>query len=162
MELGGLHHDKERVFLLSTTHGAENHSLAAAIQTMQIYRRDNVVEYLYAQGEKLRVGINRAIESLGLIGYFEVLGRPSNLIYATRDQSRQPSQAFRTLFLQETIKRGLLMPSMVVSFSHADADIDRTIDAVGEALRVYRQALEDGVEKYLFGRPVKPVFRECY
>jgi glutamate-1-semialdehyde 2,1-aminomutase len=160
MELGGLHHDKERVFLLSTTHGAENHSLAAAIQTMQIYRGEEVVDYLYAQGEKLRTGINRAIESLGLVGYFEVLGRPSNLIYATRDQSRQLSQAFRTLFLQETIQRGLLMPSLVVSFSHTDVDIDRTIDAVGEALRVYRQALEDGVEKYLFGRPVKPVFRK--
>jgi glutamate-1-semialdehyde 2,1-aminomutase len=148
------------VFLLSTTHGAENHSLAAAIRTMQVYRDDKVVERLYSQGERLRVGINRTIESLDLVGYFEILGRPSNLIYATRDQSRQPSQAFRTLFLQETIRRGLLMPSLVVSFSHTDADIDRTIDAVGEALRVYRQALENGVEKYLIGRPVKPVFRK--
>jgi glutamate-1-semialdehyde 2,1-aminomutase len=160
MELGGLHHNKERVFLLSTTHGAENHSLAAAIQTMKIYRRDNVVEYLYRQGERLRSGINRAIESLDLVGYFEVLGRPSNLIYATRDQSRQPSQSFRALFLQETIQRGLLAPSLVISFSHTDADIDRTIDAIGESLRVYRRALEDGVEKYLIGRPVKPVFRK--
>ena len=160
MELGGLHHDKERVFLLSTTHGAENHSLAAAIQTMHIYRRDNVVECLYRQGERLRAGINRAIESLGLVGHFEVLGRPSNLVYATRDQSKQPSQSFRALFLQETIQRGLLMPSLVVSFSHTNADIDRTIDAVGESLRVYRRALEDGVEKYLTGRPVKPVFRK--
>jgi len=160
MSLGGLDHDKERVFLLSTTHGAESHSLAAAIKTMQIYRDNGVVDYLYTQGEKLRVGINRSIESLGLIGYFEVLGRPSNLIYATRDQSRQPSQAFRALFLQETIRRGLLMPSLVVSFSHTDTDIDRTNDAVGEALRVYRKALDDGVEKYLFGRPVKPVFRK--
>jgi glutamate-1-semialdehyde 2,1-aminomutase len=160
MSLGGLDHDKERVFLLSTTHGAESHSLAAAIKTMQIYRGNGVVDYLYTQGEKLRVGINRTIESLGLIGYFEVLGRPSNLIYATRDQSKQPSQAFRALFLQETIRRGLLMPSLVVSFSHTDTDIDRTNDAVGEALRVYRKALEDGVDKYLFGRPVKPVFRK--
>ena len=159
MELGGLQHNKDRVFLLSTTHGAENHSLAAAIQTMRIYRDEKVVDHLYMKGQRLRSGINRAIESLDLLGYFEVLGRPSNLIYATRDQSQQQSQAFRTLFLQETIRRGLLMPSLVVSFSHTDADIDRTIDAVGEALRIYRQALEDGVEKYLYGRPVKPVFR---
>ena len=34
MELGGLYHDRERVFLLSTTHGAETHALAAAIATM--------------------------------------------------------------------------------------------------------------------------------
>jgi glutamate-1-semialdehyde 2,1-aminomutase len=160
MELGGLGHDRERVFLLSTTHGAESHSLAAAIQTMQIYRRDNVIERLYRQGERLRNGVDRTIRTLGLCGHFELLGRPSNLVYVTRDQSKQPSQSFRTLFLQETIRRGLLMPSMVVSFSHTDADIDRTIDAVGEALRVYQNALEDGVEKYLIGRPVKPVFRK--
>jgi glutamate-1-semialdehyde 2,1-aminomutase len=108
----------------------------------------------------LRAGINRAIEVLDLVGYFEVQGRPCNLIYATYDQSRQPSQSFRALFLQETIQRGLLMPSMVISFSHTDADVDRTIDAVGESLRIYRRALEDGVEKYLIGRPVKPVFRK--
>jgi glutamate-1-semialdehyde 2,1-aminomutase len=126
---------------------------------MRIFGRDNVVEVLYRQGERLRSGINRVIDSLGLAGYFEVLGRPSNLVYATRDQSKQPSQAFRTLFLQETIQRGLLMPSLVVSFSHTDSDIDRTIEAVGESLQVYRQALEDGVENFLVGRPVKPVFR---
>jgi glutamate-1-semialdehyde 2,1-aminomutase len=30
MERGGLYHEKERIFLLSLTHGAENHALAAA------------------------------------------------------------------------------------------------------------------------------------
>ena len=159
MERGGLRHSKERVFLLSTTHGAENHSLAAAIMTMQIYRSEGVVDVLNRQGARLRAGLNNAIEALGLSGYFQVFGRDSNLVYATRDESKQPSQAFRTLFLQETIQRGLLAPSFVVSFSHTDADIDRTIEAVSEALVVYRRALEDGVETYLVGRPVKPVFR---
>jgi glutamate-1-semialdehyde 2,1-aminomutase len=160
MELGGLHHDKERVFLLSTTHGAENHSLAAAIETMRIYRREAVVEFLYSQGERLRSGINHEIQANDLGGFFEVLGKAPNLIYVTRDQEKKPSQEFRALFLQETIQRGLLMPSLVVSFSHTDAEVDRTIEVVGETLRVYRKALEDGVGKYLVGRPVKPVFRK--
>ncbi len=51
------------------------------------------------------------------------------------------------------------MPSLVVSFSHQDEDIDRTVEAVGEALRVYRQALDGGIERFLEGRSVKPVFR---
>jgi glutamate-1-semialdehyde 2,1-aminomutase len=46
-----------------------------------------------------------------------------------------------------------------VSAAHTDADIDRTIDAVDQALRVYVRALSDGPERYLVGRPVKPVFR---
>jgi glutamate-1-semialdehyde 2,1-aminomutase len=160
MELGGLRHDKERVFLLSTTHGAETHALAAAIETMRIYQEENVVAHLYRQGERLRDGITRAVDARGLAGHFEVLGKAPNLIYATRDEAKQPSQAFRALFLQETIQRGLLMPSLVVSFSHEDKDIDRTIEAIGDALGVYRKALENGVDKYLVGRPVKPVFRE--
>ena len=160
MELGGLRHNKERVFLLSTTHGAETHGLAAAIETMRIYRDENVVAHLYRQGERLRAGIKRAIDTLGLTGHFDVLGKAPNLIYATRDEEKRPSQAFRTLFLQETLQRGLLMPSLVVSFSHDDSDIDRTIEAIGEALVVYRKALENGIDKYLVGRPVKPVFRE--
>jgi glutamate-1-semialdehyde 2,1-aminomutase len=160
MKLGGLQHDKERVFLLSTTHGAENHSLAAAIETMQIYKHRKVIEYLYRQGERLREGLTRVAREVGVQDYFQVVGRAPNLVYATRDQEKKPSQFFRALFLQEMIQQGFLMPSLVVSFSHGDADIDRTIEAAGEALRVYKKALEDGVEKYLVGRPVKPVFRK--
>ncbi len=159
MALGGLCHDKERVFLLSTTHGAETHELAAATETMRIYEESDVIARLYSQGCRLKKGIDNVICENRLEGFFEVLGKMPNLIFATRDERGQPSQLFRTLFLQETIKRGLLMPSLVVSYSHSDADIDRTIAAIGEALVVYRKALEGGAEKYLIGRPVKPVFR---
>ncbi len=159
MELGGLFHDKERVFLLSTTHGAETHALAAAIRTMQTYKEENVVEYLWRQGGELSSRLNALSAELGLSDFFFVLGKPCNLVYATRDQDKAPSQDFRTLFLQETLKHGLLMPSLVISFSHSDEDIERTVQGVGEALLVYKKALEDGVGKYLAGRPVKPVFR---
>jgi glutamate-1-semialdehyde 2,1-aminomutase len=160
MELGGLYHDRERVFLLSTTYGAETHSLAAALETLKIYERENVIEHLYRQGERLTAGINDAVAENDLEGYFGVLSRPCNLIFFTRDQDKQPSQPFRTLFLQETLKRGVIMPSLVVSYSHSDEDIDRTIEVIAEALAVYRKAMENGVEKYLVGRPVKPSVRK--
>lgn len=159
MELGGLNTDRERVFLLSTTYGAETHALSAALETMTIYEKEGVVEFLYRQGERLTYGINKAVEENRLQGHFGVLGRPSNLIYFTRDQAKQPSQPFRTLFMQETLKRGLILPSLVVSYSHSDEDIDRSVEAIAEALVVYRKALDDGIEKYLVGRPVKPAIR---
>jgi glutamate-1-semialdehyde 2,1-aminomutase len=162
MGLGGLDHDRQRVFLLSTTHGAEGHSLAAAIEIMKVYQREHVVEYLHQQGERLTKGIHGAIAEHQLQEYFQVIGKPCNLIYATRDQDKQRSQPFRTLFLQETLRRGLLMPSLVVSFSHTDQDIDRTIEGIAEALYIYRRALDEGIEKYLIGRSVKPVFRTPY
>ena len=107
----------------------------------------------------MRDGLNRVIANLRLEGHFECLGRDCCLLYGTYDADRRPSQLFRTLFLQETIRRGVIAPALVVSYSHTDRDIDQTIEIIGEALAVYRQALEQGVEKYLRGRPVKPVFR---
>jgi glutamate-1-semialdehyde 2,1-aminomutase len=159
MDLGGIFHKQERVFLLSTTHGAETHTLAAGIETMNVYKTQNVVETLYRQGKRLADGINQCISDLNLNEYFEILGRPCNLIFATRDESKSPSQSFRTLFLQEMIQRAIISPSFVVSYSHTDEDIDRTIDAASQSLHVYRKALEDGIEKYLKGRPVQPVNR---
>lgn len=160
MERGGIEHAHERVFLLSLTHGAENHSLAAAIETMRIYKEENVVEQLYKTGERLRNGINQAIRANQVEGFFQVLGKEPNLVFATLDPDKKPSQAYRALFMQETIGRGILAPSLVVSYSHSHEDIDRSIEAIGAALGVYRKGLEDGVEKHLVGRPVKPVFRK--
>jgi glutamate-1-semialdehyde 2,1-aminomutase len=51
------------------------------------------------------------------------------------------------------------MPSLVVSYSHTDGDIDQTIDAIDGAMELYKRALSDGVEKYLVGRPSQPVYR---
>ena len=159
MRLGGLDHAGERVFLLSTTHGAETHALAAAQATLKIYQQYNVVEQLHQKGDRLRVGVNECIVRHRITGAFEVMGRPCNLIYATRDADGKPSQAFRTLFLQELIRGGMIAPSFVVSYSHSNDDIDRSIEVVDQALHVYARALEDGVHKYLHGRPVKPVNR---
>jgi glutamate-1-semialdehyde 2,1-aminomutase len=159
MRLGGLDHDQARVFLLSTTHGAETHALAASLETIRIYREQSVVEFLWRQGERLRSGINQVIARHRMAGHFELAGRPCNLIYRTQDEHGEASQVFRTLFLQELIRGGILAPSFVVSFSHSDDDIDRTIEVVDQALGVYARALEDGVQKYLVGRPVKPVNR---
>jgi glutamate-1-semialdehyde 2,1-aminomutase len=160
MERGGLYHAKERVFLLSTTHGAENHALAAARAVMRYYKENPVIDTLYAQGRKLAEGVNRASGELGLRDYVSIIGPDCCSFYTTRDHEKKPSQPFRTLFLQETMKRGLLMPSSIVSYAHTDKDIETTVQRVAEALVVYRKALDEGIEKYLVGDPVKPVYRK--
>jgi glutamate-1-semialdehyde 2,1-aminomutase len=160
MELGGLKHDKERVFLMSGTHSAENHGLAAAIETMNIYEKEPVVDTLWSQGEQLASGLRKSIDENKLTDYIPIMGRPCCLVYGSRDNDKKPSQPFRTLLIQEIMKRGILAPSLVVSYSHTDADIVRTIEAFHEAFHVYRKAIDEGIEKYLVGRPVKPVWRK--
>jgi glutamate-1-semialdehyde 2,1-aminomutase len=160
MELGGLWHDRERVFLLSTTHGAETHAMAACLKTIDIYRENHVVDHFWQCGRALADGVTRIAGELGIAEFFQVAGKACNLVYVTRDADKQPSQVFRTLFLQEMIKRGVLAPSLVVSYSHGEQEIAKTLEAVGEALNVYAKALREGPERYLEGRPVKPVFRK--
>lgn len=160
MRLGGLDHvDKPRVFLLSTTHGAETHALAAAIATMQIYQTEPVIEHLVHQGTRLKERADAVIRHHGLHDYVEITGRPSCLLYASRDLERKPSQAMRSLLVQEMIRRGVLAPSLVVSYSHTDEDIERTVEALDGALSVYRRALDGGVERFLIGRPSEIVMR---
>jgi len=159
MELGGLRHSGERVFLLSTTHGAEAHSLAAAIATMRVYRDEPVIETLHRRGERLKVGVESVARRHGIQDYLKVMGRASNLVFATKGADQLPSQEYRTLFMQELVARGVLAPSFVVSYSHSNDDIDRTIEAVDGAAAVYARALSDGPAAHLKGRPVKPVFR---
>ena len=158
MGLGSRERPTDNVFLLSTTHGAESVGLAAAIRTMEIYRTEPVIEHLHRQGERLAAGIREAARSRGVTRAFEVIGRACNLIYVTRDPDGRPSQSYRTLFMQELIRRGILAPSLIVSYSHHDDDIDRTIEAVDGALAVYAQALANGTEPYLQGPPTRVVF----
>lgn len=159
MQLGGFDHERERVFLLSTTHGAETHGLAAALATMKVYREQPVVQTLWARGERLAEGLRRAAESAGVAQQVPILGKPCCLVFGSRDGAGQPSQPFRTLLMQEIIRRGVLATSLVVNYSHTERDIDLTIDAFAEAFVVYRKALDEGIEKYLCGRPVKPAIR---
>ena len=54
MERGGLRDSHERVFLLSTTHGAETHALAAAIATMNVYESEGIAARLHELGRNSR------------------------------------------------------------------------------------------------------------
>jgi glutamate-1-semialdehyde 2,1-aminomutase len=84
------------------------------------------------------------IDAHGIGHAFSVFGKASCLYYGTRDAAGEPSQPFRTLFLQETLTRGLLAPSFVISYAHRDEDLDRTVEIVDQVLAVYANALEGG------------------
>jgi glutamate-1-semialdehyde aminotransferase len=97
MEAGGLNTDLSRVFLLSTTNGAETTGLAAYLAVSQAYAERDVVAEMEVQGTKLRSGLEQVAKEAGMSEHVAFLGRPSCLVFMTRDHSGQPSQAFRTL-----------------------------------------------------------------
>lgn len=160
LELGGLNTDAERVFLLSTTHGPESTGLAAYLAVAEAYAELDVVGMMERQGRKLASAVNDVAARAGLDDYVSAIGRPSCLVFTTRDSEGQPSQEYRTLFLQGLLERGVLAQSFVISAAHTDEDIEITVDAVRHALVSYSRAIEAGsTAGLLHGRPVAPALR---
>ena len=161
MELGSIETaGQERLFLLSTTHGAEMSGLGAFVATVKFMQKHQVVEHLWDYGQKLMAMMQRQAEAHGIAHCFKVGGIACSPYYLTLDQSGANSLALRTLFSQEMIRNGVLMPWIALSYRHGQDELATTERALDQTLKVYRQAIEDGVEKYLKGEVIKPVFRK--
>ncbi|MDO3642475.1 glutamate-1-semialdehyde 2,1-aminomutase [Mucilaginibacter sp. L3T2-6] len=161
MQIGGiLNEGAERVFLTSTTHGAEMSALGAFLKTMEILERDEVVKHFWDYGQKLISGINSIAIEFGIQDQFYVEGYPCSPNYIAKGRDNAASMAMRTLFAQEMIKAGILMPYIAISYSHQDIELDMTLSAVRTSLKTYQNALNDGYEPYLQSKIIKPVFRK--
>jgi len=160
MEVGAINRaGAERTFLLSTTHGAEMSGMAAFIETVRVYRERAVCEHLWRYGDKLRAGLRAVAAECGVADRFKLDGPAVALNYLTFDAAGKPSLELRTLFSQEMIRNGVLMPWIAFSLAHGDSELDLTLTAARKALAVYAKALSDGVGRYLEGAAIKPVFR---
>lgn len=160
MELGGLIPNRERVFLISTTHGAEMSGLGAFLETINVYKDLNVTDRLWENGKKLMDGMSGIANELGIKDCFFFEGVPCSFNYVAKDPQGNVSLEYRTLFSQEMIKNGVLMPYISLCYEHTDLEIEKTLEATKKSLLVYQKALNDGIDKYLEGRAIKPVFRK--
>jgi glutamate-1-semialdehyde 2,1-aminomutase len=161
MQLGSIEFEgRERVFLLSTTHGAEMSGLGAFVATVDFMQRNAVIEHLWDYGRKLIAMMARQADAHGIGNNFKVGGVACSPYYLTLDRSGTNSLALRTLFSQEMIRNGVLMPWIALSYRHGEAELAATERAIDQAFAIYRRALEDGVDRYLEGPVIKPVFRK--
>jgi glutamate-1-semialdehyde 2,1-aminomutase len=162
MELGGITHKKERVFLISTTHGAETHALAAAMETIKIIKENDLPNRNKILGEKLRSGLENLIKKIGLESYITIKGHPCWLLMQFRNSNKELCDGYKTLVFQEAAKYGILFRgTFVFSLSHTEKEVDRTIDVFEKIFKTYKKAIEvKDYRKFLVGDPVKPVFRK--
>jgi glutamate-1-semialdehyde 2,1-aminomutase len=161
MELGSIEFEgRERVFLLSTTHGAEMCGLGAFVATMSFMQRNKVVEHLWEYGRKLIAMMQRQADAHGIGHSFKAGGFPCSPYYLTLDASGVNSLGLRTLFSQEMVRNGVLMPWIALSYRHGEEELAATERAIDQTFAVYRRALEEGVDRFLQGPIIKPVFRK--
>lgn len=163
MDLGGIKKiGQEKLFLISTTHGAESHGLAAMMQTIKKFKNTNVLEKNWKYAKNLRDGLNEIINDYALDKHLEIIGDYD--IFMTidcRDEKYKSSPEFKTLLFQEMIKHGVLFNGLFyVMASHREKEIEYTLSAFKKSLKIYKKALKHGYNKYLIGEVVKPVFRK--
>ncbi|TSC91521.1 MAG: glutamate-1-semialdehyde aminotransferase [Parcubacteria group bacterium Licking1014_17] len=163
MELGGIIQKKSpKVFLISTTHGAETISLAAGMATIEEMKNKRVTDHFWKMGKLLQNGLQKLIAKRGIENHVKVFGFPPNLSMGFFDKKGESSALIRTVFLQEIVSRNILFQGyFAVSFSHKRKEISDTLKVFDQALSKLAVAIsDDKLEKELIGPTVKGVFQK--
>ncbi len=160
MELGGLKHEKKRVFLLSQTHSSETTGLAACRATMDECMRVDATKHVWSIGNRLVSGFRELAKREGVERFVRIIGFDCNpQILCTREDGAYWPQ-LHTLFHEEVIACGVLIPWITITYSHRDPELQKTFNALAEGMRRVRKALADNtVESSFTGPAAKPVFR---
>jgi glutamate-1-semialdehyde 2,1-aminomutase len=162
MELGGIKNQGDKkLFLVSTTHGGETTAIAAGLATMKIFEQNNVVDHNKKIGQYFINGVSKIISENHVEDYFLITGFNWNVGLIVKNQKKEPCMFYRTLFMQEMIKRGVLYQGILSPcFSMTKNDIDLMLEAFNDSVIVFKQALELGYQEFLIGSEIKPVFRK--
>jgi len=161
MELGSIDTpERERLFLLSSTHGAEMSSLGAFVTTLDFMQDNPVIDHFWSTGKAVVDCFNRLASKYRLEDRFEALGVACSPYYTIVDENGENDLAMRTLFLQEMVKQKVLMPCIALCYRHDELALNHMERALDKALEVCSFAAQRGFEGYLQGALVKPVFRK--
>jgi glutamate-1-semialdehyde 2,1-aminomutase len=160
LELGGLKHDKRRVFLLSQTHSSETVGLAACKATIEECQRVDISRHIWPLGKKLVDGFRALARSERVADHVRIIGFDCNpqIVCTRADGTFWPE--LHTSFHEEMISWGVLMPWITITYSHGQEELDRTFEALQKSMTKVRRILDDGtVDESFAGEAVKPVFR---
>ncbi len=165
------------VFLLSGTYFGCTDGLSASIATIKELRTaqkrlykdasyQSVIDYTNQVGRFLVHGINELIQEHKLSKHIKIKchGKEgTRYIRGANPTMSFSSPELKTLFNQFMVESGILMPYIAPSFSHTDADIEKTFEAAEYALNICEKAIDKGNVKELLinGHCEKPVFRKC-
>ena len=130
---------------LSGTLSGNALACAAGIAALGELRRPGVYPRLHAIGERMRTGIARRAERLGIPVQVLADGPIAQVFFVDPHAELTSDRALRvadgkkgTRFAFECLRRGIFTfpnSKLYVSLAHTDADIDWTLDAMEEALR---------------------------
>ncbi|MDZ7290509.1 MAG: aminotransferase class III-fold pyridoxal phosphate-dependent enzyme [candidate division KSB1 bacterium] len=121
-------------FKLTTTYAGETLSIAAAIATIKIMRREKVHEHLWAMGRRLMNGFNELAKELSIEAHAAGLPPAPFLKFATPDEVYNARIEY--LWFRELYREGIFANTRwFISYSHKQADIDEALSKSRVALK---------------------------
>src|SRR4030095_9472956 len=105
----------------STTHGSEMSAFGPFLRAVDIYRNEDVTGHLWSYGRRLIEGVNDIAREHNVLDRFHMHGFACSPYYNALDRDGRPSSPLRTLWSQEMIRHGVLMPWVALSLAHGDA-----------------------------------------
>ena len=129
----------EKIFM-SLTFGGETLSLAAAKAVIQEMEKKDVLKKIWSNGKILQTGFKKAIYKNNVNVKSVGQAPRQNLIFM--DDGNYSALEIKTFFLQETIKRGILIGNTIlINYSHSVKDINKTIKVVNEVFKITKLAI---------------------
>ncbi|MEX1275853.1 MAG: aminotransferase class III-fold pyridoxal phosphate-dependent enzyme, partial [Bacteroidota bacterium] len=121
-------------FKMTTTYAGETLSIAAAIATLKIMKREKVHDHINAMGRRLMAGFDAIAKELGVEGYAAGLPPSAYLKFNTSDPAYNARIEY--LWFRELFREGVfIMLRWFISYSHTEKDIDDSIEKAKQALR---------------------------
>jgi glutamate-1-semialdehyde aminotransferase len=162
MELGGIKQkNRERVFLISTTHGAETSSLAAVNATVDFFKKKKVIPKNKNLLGKLSEGCKKIIEDLNMSAFVKIIESTWLVSFDFYNDKNENCLKTKTLVQQEMIKQKILFQGFFVPcYAHNINDISKFHLAFKKSLKILSLAQLKGFNKYLRGQLVKPIFEK--
>jgi glutamate-1-semialdehyde aminotransferase len=159
MELGGIEQKHSpKVFLISSTHGAETGPLRAFLATLKIFKSKKVIKKNKKILNDLYKSCDQLIKKHNLEESIKIVNSDWIISFILLELNKA-SNRLRTLFIQEMIKNKVLFQGFFVpSFSHGNKELHLFKIAFEKSLKVIVKAKIFGVKKYLKGKVIKPVF----
>lgn len=147
--------DLNREIFFSGTFGGEAASLAAALKVLELLESTDALARMQSVGRRLQEGFNGLAAEAGLHERFQCLGRPTWALLKCAGFLE------RSLFQQETVKRGLLiLVSHNLSAAHDKVALERTLEVYAGVFKTLAGWLgESDPARFLEGPMVEPVFR---
>jgi glutamate-1-semialdehyde 2,1-aminomutase len=118
--------------IITTTYAGETLSLAAVIAVMEIFKREPVHEHIHKMGALLRSGVESLIKETGLPA--TTVGVDSGFVIDFSSASEAAESIHINLF-NALYDAGIFANEQwFITYSHTEADIDQTLDAMKTAL----------------------------